>query len=157
MAHSAAGLKSEMRIADMHFSHLPEYAALFASVFNAEPWHDAWTAETAARRLRDMMQTNTFIGKAVYCENDLKGIILGQKEQYYDGIHFQIQEFCVRQTEQQKGYGKALLSALRAELSAIGVTNIYLITSKGERTEGYYAKRGFATADHMVLMTDQEI
>lgn len=143
-----------VEIVDMNLSHLIEYAELFVAVFNSEPWNDSWTKETAIIRIENMMKTATFIGKAIYCENDLKGIIWGQKEQYYNGIHFQIQEFCVKKTEQNKGYGKALLQALKTELSAIGVTNIYLITSKGERTEGYYTKRGFITSNYMILMTD---
>lgn len=138
----------------MDLSRLSEYAELFVSVFNQKPWNDEWTQETALIRIENMMRTNTFIGKALYADNDLKGIIWGQKEQYYDGIHFQIQEFCVKTSEQNKGYGKALLGALKAELSEAGVTNTYLITSKGESTEGYYAKRGFVTSDYMVLMTD---
>lgn len=141
-------------ILDMELDRLTEYAELYVSVFNAEPWNDSWTNETAVIRIKDMMQTNTFIGKAIYCENDLKGMIWGQREQFFDGIHFQIQEFCVKNTEQKKGYGKALLAALKEELSAIGVTNTFLITSRGERTEGYYAKRGFVTSEYMILMTD---
>lgn len=143
-----------VEVIDMNSAHLIEYAGLFVSVFNSEPWNDSWTKETAAIRIENMMKTNTFIGKAIYCQNDLKGLIWGQKEQYYNGIHFQIQEFCVKNTEQNKGYGKALLQALKEELSRTGVTNTYLITSKGEKTEGYYAKRGFITSDYMVLMTD---
>lgn len=141
-------------ILDMELCHIIKYAELFVSVFNSEPWNDSWTKETAVIRIENMMKTNTFIGKALFFENDLKGIIWGQKEQYYNGIHFQIQEFCVKITEQNKGYGKKLLQALKDELSEIGVINTYLITSKGEKTEGYYSKRGFITSDCMILMTD---
>lgn len=141
-------------ILDMELSHLTEYAELFVAVFNSEPWNDLWTKETAVIRIENMMKTNTFIGKAIYSENDLKGIIWGQTEQYFDGIHFQIQEFCIKKAEQHQGYGKALLRALKQELLAMGVTNIYLITSKGERTQGYYARRGFITSDCMILMSD---
>ena len=147
-------INMNVEIVNMNLDHLIEYAELFVAVFNSEPWNDSWTKESAVIRIENMMKTNTFIGKAIYCENDLKGIIWGQKEQYYNGIHFQIQEFCVKNTEQNKGFGKKLLQALKEELYSIGVTNIYLITSKGERTEGYYAKRGFVTSDYMVLMTD---
>lgn len=143
-----------IEIIDMDLSHLIEYAELFVSVFNAEPWCDLWTKETASIRIENMMKTNTFVGKSLYCEGDLKGIIWGQKEQFYDGVHFQIQEFCVKTTEQQKGYGKVLLQALKDELSEKDITNIYLITSKGERTEGYYLKRGFKTSDYMILMSN---
>ncbi|MDE7097955.1 MAG: GNAT family N-acetyltransferase, partial [Ruminococcus sp.] len=110
-------------ILDMELCHIIKYAELFVSVFNSEPWNDSWTKETAVIRIENMMKTNTFIGKALFFENDMKGIIWGQKEQYYNGIHFQIQEFCVKITEQNKGYGKKLLQELKDELSEIGVTN----------------------------------
>lgn len=142
-----------VEIVNMGLSDINEYAKLFVSVFNFEPWNDQWTEETALLRLENMMKTNTFIGKALYSENELKGFVFGQKEYFYDGIHFQIQEFCVRTGEQKKGYGKALLQALKDELTSIGVVNIFLITLKGERTEGYYRKRGFVTSDNMILMT----
>lgn len=141
-------------IFNMNSNQLMEYTNLFVSVFNSEPWNDSWTEKTAMTRIENMMKTNTFIGKAIFCDNDLKGVIWGQKEQSYDGIHFHIQEFCVKTMEQNKGYGKALLNALREELSSIGVTSTYLITSRGERTEAYYKKRGFFTSDNMILMTD---
>lgn len=142
------------KISDMELCRITEYAELFVSVFNSEPWNDSWTKETALIRIENMIRTNTFIGKAIYFGNDLKGIILGQKEQYYNGMHFQIQEFCVKTAEQNKGYGSTLLQALENELSKIGIVNIYLITSKGEKTEDYYGKRGFVTSDQMILMTN---
>lgn len=144
----------DCKITDMDLSHIAEYSKLFASVFNSEPWNDKWTEETAVLRLENMMRTNTFIGKALYSENELKGFIFGQKEYYFNGIHFQIQEFCVRSDEQKKGYGKALLQALRDELDTLGVVNVYLITSRGKSTEGYYQRRGFVTSDNMILMTN---
>ena len=142
-----------VNITDMELSHIAEYAELFVSVFNAEPWNDEWTKETAQIRIENMMKTNTFIGKALYAGNDLKGLIWGQKKQHYNGMHFHIEEFCVKTPEQNKGFGSALLKALEGALSEIGVSNIYLITSKGDKTEGYYSKRGFVSSDNMVLMT----
>ena len=141
------------KITDMELSHIAEYAELFVSVFNAEPWNDSWTKETAQIRIENMMKTDTFIGKALYAGNDLKGLIWGQKKQHYNGTHFHIEEFCVKTPEQNKGFGSKLLKALEEALSEIGVSNIYLITSKGDKTEGYYSKRGFVSSDNMVLMT----
>ena len=80
------------KISDMELCRITEYAELFVSVFNSEPWNDSWTKETALIRIENMMRTNTFIGKAIYFEDNLKGIIWGQKEQYYNGMHFQIQK-----------------------------------------------------------------
>ncbi len=145
-----------MEIINMNLDKISEYAKLYISVFNSEPWNDSWTYDSAFTRIKQMMKTETFVGKALYSDNDLKGIIWGQKEQYFNGIHFQIQEFCVKTAEQKQGYGKALLNALENELKACGVTNIFLITSKGEQTEGYYQQRGFLTSDYMVLMANDK-
>ena len=78
---------------------------------------------------------------------------MGQKKQHYNGTHFHIEEFCVKTSEQNKGFGSTLLKALEKALSEIGVVNIYLTTSKGAKTEGYYSKKGFVTSDKMVLMS----
>lgn len=142
-------------IRDMELGKIDEYAGLFLSVFNSEPWNDSWTKELAAVRIEDMMRTNTFIGKALYCDGDLKGIIWGQKEQFFDGVHFQIQEFCVKTSEQKKGYGTALLRSMEQALREAGIVNIYLITSRDERTEGYYSRKGFTTSDFMIVMTNR--
>lgn len=144
-----------VEISDMNLDNLIEYTNLFISVFNSEPWNDSWTEKTAMTRIENMMKTNTFIGKAIYCENDLTGMIWGQKEQSYEGVHFHLQEFCVKTTEQNKGYGKSLLQALREKLSSLGVTSTYLITSRGEKTEEYYKRRGFITSDYMIIMSDR--
>ena len=63
-----------IEITDMELSHIAEYAELFVSVFNAEPWNDSWTKETAQIRIENMMKTGTFIGKALSADNGLKGI-----------------------------------------------------------------------------------
>lgn len=90
------------KIENMSLNNISDYSRLFASVFNSEPWNDKWTEETAGLRLENMMNTNTFVGKLLYCGNELKGFIFGQKEYYYNGIHFQIQEFCVLTGEQKR-------------------------------------------------------
>lgn len=143
-----------MTFMDMDIADLKEYAELFVSVFNAPPWNDCWTALTARMRIGGMLNTGTCVGKAAYENGQLIGIILGQKEYSYDGVHFLIQEFCVRTEKQRSGCGTRLLAALKDELNALGVVNIYLITQHGESTEGYYQKRGFKTSGQMIVMSE---
>lgn len=144
-----------MTFEDMDIADVRAYAELFVSVFNAPPWNDRWTILTAKLRLGELISTGTFVGKAAYEDGQLLGIILGQKEHFYDGVHFQIQEFCVRTENQHNGCGTRLLSALKDELNAIGVVNIYLITQRGESTEGYYRRRGFDTSYNMIVMSEK--
>ncbi len=50
-----------MEIIEMRKIDLEKYVELFVSVFNTEPWNDSWTEETARIRIKNMMDTNTFI------------------------------------------------------------------------------------------------
>lgn len=142
-----------MTIVEMKISSLNEYAELFMSVFNGEPWKNHWTIESATLRIKNMIETNTFFGRALYEKNMLIGMVWGQKEVNYNGLHFHLQEFCIKGELQQKGYGTFLLDAFYEILKEYGIKNIYLLTLKGERTEGFYKNKGFQTSDNMVLMS----
>ncbi|MCA5964178.1 hypothetical protein LC724_32955 [Blautia sp. RD014234] len=43
---------------------LASLAAMYVETFNAPPWNDAWTPETAGTRLRQMAEAETFTGSA---------------------------------------------------------------------------------------------
>ena len=41
---------------------LAALAAMYVETFNAPPWNDAWSQETAEIRLRQMAEAKTFYG-----------------------------------------------------------------------------------------------
>ena len=47
---------------------LASLAAMYVETFNAPPWNDAWTPETAGTRLRQMAEAETFYGICAYEE-----------------------------------------------------------------------------------------
>lgn len=110
-----------MEIRDMVRERTEDYAEIYVSVFNGAPWNESWTKEKAVRRIQDMMETNTFSGLALMDGEEVCGMIWGQKEQFYNGIHFQIQEFCIRSGCQGKGYGPRLLQAFTDRLKELGL------------------------------------
>lgn len=136
----------------MDISKLEEYTNLFVRVFNNPPWCDSWTYQTAKKRIHDMMSAPTFFGLSLYKDNTCIGIIFGQKEQFYNGVHFQIQEFCIDTNYQSMGYGTKLLNEFISKLESIEVYQVYLITSKGEKTEKFYNHKGFETSKNMIVM-----
>lgn len=138
---------------EMDRQNINQIANLFMRVFNGEPWNDEWTFETAYKRLQPMMERPGFLGMECYENNELAGIILGNSEQFFDGVHFQIIEFCIDNRLQNMGMGTALLDTFTNELKKKGVSNIFLITSRGLLTEGFYNKKGFATNEGMILMS----
>ena len=64
---------------------LDELTDLFVETFNAPPWNDLWSHESARDRLRDIMRMPNFCGAAEYHEGRLVGLLMGHGEQSYDG------------------------------------------------------------------------
>ena len=142
-------------ISPMSPERLSLYAELYAGAFSAPPWSEPWTPEAAGRRIGTMMSAPSFTGLELCVSGELKGFIFGQKEYHHSGAEFQIQEFCVAQAERSKGYGTALLEALRERLKTDGITGgIYLITGRMEAAAGWYARHGFREAAGFIVMND---
>ncbi|WP_294373336.1 GNAT family N-acetyltransferase [uncultured Clostridium sp.] len=133
--------------------NIEEISNLFIKAFNGEPWNDEWTYETASKRLVDIINMPGYKGMAYYHEGALAGMIMGRDEQYFNGIHFQILEFCVDKNIQGKGFGRKLLTEFTEKLKNDGVERIYLYTIHGPKTEGFYEKNGYVSDDDMLIMS----
>ncbi|MBU3144080.1 GNAT family N-acetyltransferase [Clostridium sp. CF012] len=125
---------------------------LYIKVFNAEPWNDKWTLETAHKRLNDIYISPNFEG-ALYVEGgQVKGAIFGNYEQFYDGIHYNLREMFISNELQGQGIGSKLINELEERLKGMGVTTIILFTSKGNKTSKFYLKNNFAEWNSMAIM-----
>lgn len=132
--------------------HILECSELYVNVFNAEPWNDKWTLETAHKRLNDIFISPNFEG-ALYVEDDkIKGAIFGNYEQFYKGVHFNLREMFVANECQGKGIGSKMLNEFEKRLRGIGVTTVILFTSKGNKTSKFYSKNNFSQLDSMAMM-----
>ena len=133
--------------------HLPMLAKHYVETYNAPPWKDEWTEALALRKLREMMDCSGALG--LVCQDDdggFAGAILGNTELYFDCMLFFVKDFFVPPALQGSGFGSALMAELERRLTDMGVEKLYLFTAKGERTEGFYQKRGFHRWEDMILM-----
>lgn len=131
---------------------LDELAKLFVKAFNEEPWSENWTVEQAKERIWDNIHTPKFYGAVEKDDDKIVGMIMGRGERYFDGVHFQILEFCVDNEVQGKGIGKRLLADFLLFLKNQGIEQCFLITTHGVRTEEFYKRNGFTTSDIMCFM-----
>lgn len=144
-----------MSITPMRREALREYADVFLKAFGGAPWNEPWTAQTAGKRLSQFMDTASAFGLAMEEDGEVVAFILGQYEQYYDGLRFYIQEFCC--AKQGGGYGTKLITELERQLKAEGVVRVYLMTIHGDATEGYYQRRGYVTDPDSIWMYKEEL
>ena len=138
---------------EMTENHLNELAQLYVETFNAAPWNDEWTFETARKRLQQLLHSEEPFGLCVYHGGQLCGAVLGVLEQYFDGPMYNLHEYWVKNEMRGKGIGSKLFAETEKRLLERGVKNIILITAKGDATEHFYHKQGMGTDPDMVFMT----
>lgn len=146
-------LSGELCYEEITESHLDELARLYVETFNAAPWNDEWTFETARKRLQWMIRTEVAFGLCVYRNGQMCGAVLGAMEQFYDGLMFEVKEYWVKNEMRGKGIGSKLFVEMEKRLLERGVKNIILITAKGDATEHFYHNQGMGTEPDMVFMT----
>ena len=129
---------------------LPELAKIYAETFNSDPWYDKWTLKTAEKRLSQLINNGGFFGIVSYKEEGITGMILGEEEQYFDGVIFNIKEFCVRNDLRGKGIGTELLAEFERNLKGMGIRETVLMTNLED--EDFYKKRGFHRSRGVIYM-----
>lgn len=135
---------------------LNELVDIYIEAFNGEPWNDNWTYETASKRLENMLDDSGFYGLKLIKDNEIVAFILGHEEQYYDGIMFNIKEFCVRKSIHGNNVGSKLLEEFEENLKERGVKEIVLMTKRHDKAEGFYSRRGYKTLEHLIFMSKEK-
>lgn len=131
-------------------SDIPKIAPFYAAAFNSAPWFDKWTEETAGRRLLNQAKSENFYGLAAVEDGKIICAAFGEKEQYFDGIIFNLKEFFTNNNYRGKGIGTALIKKLEENLRSAGIREITLFTTSED--EGFYNNRGYKKADGMLMM-----
>jgi aminoglycoside 6'-N-acetyltransferase I len=141
-----------MEFKEIKIEDIEILSSMYVETFNSPPWNDEWTIETASKRLYQMINCEGFYGLIAYKEEMVVGMILGSEEQFFNGVMFNIKEFCIKNKMRNNGIGTILLKEFEKRLKNRGVTEIILFTSREDGTEGFYNKRGLKPYNGMVMM-----
>lgn len=141
-----------MEYKELTNENVKEVIEIFINAFNKEPWNDKWTEEIVLKRLNQIINCDGSFGLIAYYNNKIVGMILGHHEYYYDGMNFQIKEFCIDDSIQSKGIGSKLLNEFVNRLKDKNICNIFLLTCRNPKTEGFYKKQGFEIENSTILM-----
>ncbi len=134
--------------------HVDGCASLLVATFNAEPWNDDWTLETAKNEIAWTTGVPGFVG-LVSLNEGVMAFATGYREPDDRRDVFYLKTFCVRPDAQGTGVGSRLLRRLKEHLGESGVNAIYLITHKGTPAEAFYRKNGYTVSPEDIVMTQE--
>jgi len=127
------------------------FAELYASIYNAAPWHDGWSLSVAKERLRGLAAAPRFEALGAYQAGNGVGLVLGAGERSANGWVFHIREMFVAPELQRGGIGRSLLAAFERSLASRYI-GVYLQTGGQVPADKFYASCGYAISD-MVSLT----
>lgn len=127
-------------------------ASFFVEVFNAPPWKEEWTPDSALQRLAECARTPNFLGLIAEDGAEIVGMAFGYSQRYQEEMHYFLLEFCVANDRQREGIGGNLLKELHRRLQTSGVSRIYTLTGRETPAQAFYEKGGFYVSPKMVMM-----
>ena len=131
-----------MEIRKISKSDLGELAKLMVDVYNAPPWNDKWTVETALESLNDISDFPKFFGNVIVDGNKIIGGIIGHIRRYASESTFYIDEFFIAEKYRGTGLAKELYQTSIKELQQRGVSGAFFTTLKNSRAYNFYLKQG---------------
>ena len=130
---------------------IKDISALYVETYNAPPWQDEWSIETASNTLSYMFDSNDNYALVAEIENEIVGAIIGKYELYYSGMQIIVKSFLVKPNMQNQGIGSKLLQELEIKLKEQNIKYIYLLTDKREK-EAFYQERNYTTTENLIIM-----
>lgn len=143
-----------MQIVEFTKERLDACAALFTTVFNGVPWNESWNDSDSRMRIADIFAAPKCIGHVAQ-QNDgaVEGFVVGNLIRIESNDIFELKEMCVGATQQRRGIGSQLLTALEVILVARDVDSIFLQTSHETPAYDFYLKNGFVKDAHFSALT----
>lgn len=133
-----------MHLKELTIENLNEIRELFRSVFTAPPWNDDWSDEEQLDNyLKDLMCVRTPLILALFKEEEMIGIAIGNIRHWHSGTEYFIEELCIRTDMQKQGHGRKFLQLIEDYLKEHGLHQIFLMTERHVPAYQFYKDLGF--------------
>lgn len=130
-------------------------AELLIAAYNCEPWNNNWTLETAQRYLTEFFRSEKFLGFVSIEQSEVTGAIFAHRKTWWTNDEIYVDELYIKPNEQGKGYGTQLLKKIEQYSIEEGLGGVTLLTNRYFPSAGFYNKRGYSIADHVIFMYKQ--
>lgn len=115
---------------------------IFIETFNANPWNESWTCETATLSLTELRSNRYFYGLVCLEGENPIGAIMGNIRTFSSSKSFYIDHLFVLERYRLKKIGTNLYVAAINNLVKKGVTGAFFTTLKNSGAYHFYVKNG---------------
>ena len=131
-----------MEIRNILKADLKELSNLMVEIYNAPPWNDKWTEETAKESLSNILDFPDFYGNLIVDCDEIIGAILGHIRRYATETTYYIDEFFVSEKYRRKGIAKKLYRTTINQLKEKGVSGAFFTTLRNFPAYNFYKSQG---------------
>lgn len=131
-----------MEIREILKADLSKLSRLMVEVYNAPPWNDKWTEETALESLSSLCDFPNFTGYLIGDGNNIIGAILGHSRKYATETTYYIDEFFISEKYRRLGLGDKLYNTTINQLKKKAISGAFFTTLKNSPAYNFYIKEG---------------
>lgn len=132
---------------------LGECVDLFMDTFSKEPWNDVYESrQQVVDFFENHMGSNYFLGYVLLLKDEIVGLCIGQKKPWIKGMEYFVDQFCVGEKYQGRGFGSEFLRRIEERMPGESINAIILMTDRGFPSEKFYLRNGFKTLEEILVL-----
>lgn len=132
---------------------VPRCADIYINVFTSPPWNEQLEYKNVRRFIDNWIKLNNFIGMVIKNENsEICGFCLGVIKPSVGMNAFYLEELCIDNVYQKKGFGGDLLNEVENTLIKANVRKIILNTNSMYYSKKFYEDRHYSCIPNFVTM-----
>lgn len=114
---------------------------------------DTWTEEIVYKRIHQVWSREDSFCMLLEEEGQVLGFAMGNMEQFYDGMAYDLVEIVIAHAHQNKGLGTVLLRELEKRVKKRGAILVQLYAVNDRMHEAFYGKLQYKDADNLKIKT----
>ena len=125
---------------------------LLIETYNAPPWNDTWTTETAGNYINEFTQYGRFLGFVIVIDDSIVGASFLREKTWIDSSELYIDEFHISPHYQGRGLGRALFMHIETYVKENSLAGITLLTDRQKPAFQFYQKSGMNQSENTIFM-----
>ncbi|MCV0429104.1 MAG: GNAT family N-acetyltransferase [Roseibium sp.] len=141
----------EVAIRRIEATDIDQAAELFLLAYAGPPWNETWSFDTAKDRLKELVQTNGWLGVGAFEQAALIGFSIGVPYTSFKGKTLFVAELLVSPDKQRKGIGNLLLTELQNLARENELCSSWLVSRSSGELLDFYKTNDFRYSQNLGL------